>query len=87
MKGLEDLANERESIESLLVSIGAPRLRQLNLDIPERSYTEFPEDRLYRMLDKEDSDTAHARYNAFVRRLVSFENTLEWLQRDTNSSA
>lgn len=81
IKGLEDLANGEETIESLLVSVGAPRLRQLRFTIPQRSYPEFPEDRLYRMLEKENSETAHSRLNAYVRRLVSFESALESLKR------
>ena len=36
-----------------------------------------PEHRLYRKLASEDSDAAHSRYNAWIGRLVSFENALE----------
>jgi hypothetical protein len=70
-KGIEDLARGVESLESLLVSIGAPRLRRLGLDLP----TPFasPEHRLYELLRSEHGDAAHSRYNALVRRLVSFE--------------
>ncbi len=74
-KGLEDLASGRETIEALLVSIGRPRLRRLGLlhvpALPE------PEHRLYELLDAEDSDAAHSRYNALVRLLVSFERAAE----------
>lgn len=70
-KGLSDLAEERETVESLLVSIGAPRLRALDFKVT----SPFPdaEERLYTLLALEDPDGAHARYNALVRRLVSFE--------------
>jgi hypothetical protein len=73
--GLSDLAHGVESVESLLVSIGAPRLAQLGLAVP----TPFPdpETRLYELLAREDSDSAHSRYNALVRRLVSFERAAE----------
>jgi hypothetical protein len=39
------------------------------------SFRPFPdaEERLYILIAREDPDGAHARYNAFVRRLVSFE--------------
>lgn len=77
IKGLEDLAHGRESIESLLVSIGAPRLRRLQFSIPEPLYSEFPEERLYRFLQVREPDTAHETMNAYVRRLVSFEDALE----------
>lgn len=73
--GLRDLANGVESIESLLVLIGAPRLRRLGFDVPDTP--DYPEDRLYALLATEDSDSAHSRYNALIRRLVSFERAAE----------
>ena len=36
-----------------------------------------PEHRLYARLAQEDADSAHSRYNALLRRLVSFESALE----------
>jgi hypothetical protein len=75
-KGLSDLAGGVESIEALLVLVGAPRLRRIGFDVPDD--TPFlPEDRLYAMLSAEDSDSAHSRYNALIRRLVSFERAAE----------
>jgi len=76
-QGLRDLASGTESIESLLVLVGAPRLRRLGFDVPVRDRKDFPEDRLYAKLAEEDSDTAHSRYNALIRRLVSFERAAE----------
>lgn len=75
-QGLADLSRGVESIPSLLVEIGAPRLRRIGLDVPERSGP-FPEDRLYELLAETDSDSAHSRYNALIRRLVSFERAAE----------
>jgi hypothetical protein len=73
--GLDDLSRGVRSIPALLVSIGAPRLRRLGFvignPIPD------PERRLYDLLRKEDPDAAHSRYNALVRRLVSFERAAE----------
>jgi hypothetical protein len=69
--GIDDLERGAESIEALLVSIGAPRLRLAGLEIP--SPLPSPELRLYERLLQEDADAAHSRYNALVRRLVSFE--------------
>lgn len=69
--GLRDLHDGVESIEALLVSIGAPRLRLIGLDVPEPVLD--PEHRLYELLARDDPDSAHSRYNALVRRLVSFE--------------
>ena len=73
-RGLEDLAAGRESAEALLVSIGAPKLRSLGLDVP--AGFDDPETRLYLFLARDDEDSAHGRYNALVRRLVSFERAL-----------
>jgi hypothetical protein len=69
--GLADLDGGRETAASLLVSIGAPRLTSLGIDV--RSPFHEPEHRLYALLAREDPDSAHGRYNALIRRLVSFE--------------
>jgi hypothetical protein len=74
--GLVDLARGVESVEALLVAIGAPRLRRLGLHVPE-SPCASPEHRLYERLQGEDPDGAHSRYNALLRRLVSFERAAE----------
>ena len=60
----------------MLVAIGAPRLRDIGLELPELTYSN-PEHRLYDLLAVEDSDSAHSRYNALIRRLVSFERAAE----------
>lgn len=75
-KGLADLAVGRETQEALLVLIGAPRLRGVGLNIP-RSPVDDPDMRLYELLAATDSDSAHGRYNALVRELVSFERAAE----------
>ena len=75
-KGIEDLSRGVESVASLLVSIGAPRLRRLGMAIPEMTI-DSPEHRLYELLGLSDPDSAHSRYNALVRRLVSFERAAE----------
>ena len=70
-KGMDDLARGDETEESLLVSIGAPRLRQLGFELVDPFPS--PEHRLYELLQGMYGDAAHARYDALVRRLVSFE--------------
>jgi hypothetical protein len=75
-RGVEDLAEARESAEAFLVLIGAPRLRRLGFNIPEVKGIP-PEHRLYDLLSRSDSDSAHSRYNALIRRLVSFERAVE----------
>ena len=72
--GLRDLAAGVESAPALLVSIGAPRLRELGVDVP--AAVPAPEHRLYAVLADANADSAHSQYNALVRRLVSFERAL-----------
>ena len=74
-KGLRDLESGRESLEALLVSIGAPRLRGSGLSVTRP--LPDAEHRLYERLAAEDPDSAHSRYNALLRRLTSFESALE----------
>jgi len=71
-EGIKDLTMGRETIPALLVAIGAPRLRSIGIELPI-FYITYPEHRLYDLLAADDSDSAHSRYNALIRRLVSFE--------------
>jgi hypothetical protein len=80
-RGLADLDRGIESQEALLVSIGAPRLRELGIDVIDP--VSNPERRLYELLAVENVDSAHARYNALIRRLVSFERSAECASRRT----
>ncbi|MGH7606149.1 MAG: hypothetical protein ACREME_02320 [Gemmatimonadales bacterium] len=74
-RGLSDLESGTETVESLLVSIGRPRLLRLGLDVPPGH--DRAEIRLYEKLAREDPARAHSRYNALVRRLMSFERAAE----------
>ncbi len=74
--GLDDLSHGSESIPALLVSIGALRLRQAGLPVPQQTIPS-PEIRLYQKLSESDPDAAHSRYNALIRTLVSFERAAE----------
>lgn len=74
-EGLEDLQNGHETAPALLVAIGAPRLRRLGIAVPETS--QDPEHRLYALLARTEGDGAHSRFNALIRRLVSFERAAE----------
>ncbi|OHB78047.1 MAG: hypothetical protein A2Z34_09370 [Planctomycetes bacterium RBG_16_59_8] len=77
--GIADLLNGRETIAALLVSIGTPRLRREGVDIP--APISSPEIKLYRRLSVDNPDAAHSRYNALIRRLVSFERALSCVNR------
>lgn len=72
--GLADLARGVESEPALLVSVGAPRLTALGVDVARPLPN--AEHRLYELLHDANSDGAHSRYNALIRRLVSFERAL-----------
>lgn len=70
-RGAEDLNRGHESAEALLVSVGAPRLRSVGIELSEPISS--PEHKLYLLLAREKGDAAHSAYNALIRRLVSFE--------------
>lgn len=71
-RGVADLSAGVESTEALLVSIGAPRLRSLGINLPSSTIAD-PEHKLYLRLAQEQGNAAHSAYNALIRRLVSFE--------------
>ena len=73
--GILDLERGIESEAALLVSIGEPRLTRLGMVISSPSPN--PEHRLYARLAETDRPSAHSRYNALIRRLVSFERAAE----------
>ena len=70
-EGLHDIEAGIESVPALLVLVGTPRLRRLGFDVPDSP--DYPEDRLYALLAREYGNSAHSKYNALIRRLVSFE--------------
>jgi hypothetical protein len=78
-KGLADLRDGAETVEALLVSIGSPRLARIGIRPPRTIPS--PERRLYDRLARDDPDAAHSRYNALIRRLVSFERAAECASR------
>jgi hypothetical protein len=73
--GLDELRRGLETIPSLLVSIGAPRLRRLGYAVPPG--LPDPEQRLCALLARDHPAAAHSRYNGLIRRLVSFERAAE----------
>jgi hypothetical protein len=81
--GLSDLAAGRESAESLLVSLAAPRLLREGVPVPRETFPDA-ESRLYRLLERADETLAHARYNALRRQVVSFADAcaqMHWRKR------
>ena len=78
--GVEDLRQQRQTIAALLVAIGAPKLRSLGLEIPE-NLPSSPEHCLYDLLSDSEPDSAHSKYNALIRRLVSFERAMACVRK------
>jgi hypothetical protein len=81
--GIRDLKDGRETIASLLVSIGAPKLRSLGVDVPNIPDTSSPspEHRLYDLLATDNPNSAHSRYNALIKKLVSFERAIPCVRK------
>ena len=74
--GIAALRRGEFTAEALLVAVGAPRLREIGLDIPETvEVIEEPELALYAVIRK--AGGGHSDYNALIQRLVSFEQAAE----------
>lgn len=76
-RGLENLHNGQKTPEALLVLIGAPRLRQVGIEVPKSRLRVCPELSLYSLLLKKDKINAYSLYNSYLRRLISFEHACE----------
>lgn len=73
--GLADLRRGAATVNALLDSMAATRLRAAGLTVSDP--LPQPEIQLYTLLAREHGDGAHARMNSLVRRLVSFERAYE----------
>jgi len=74
--GLADFAAGSESVASLLIQIGAPRLNWLGIILPTQPDLNADR-RLYRLLVAQHGKEAHSQFNSLLRQLVSFERALE----------
>ncbi len=83
--GLADLAVGKETVESLLVSLAAPRLRREGVSVVR--VLADPEERLYRMLSRTEGELAHARYTAHLRQAASFANACRRARLDRGQRA
>jgi len=83
--GLADLSVGKTTVESLLVSLAAPRLRREG--VPIGSVHANPENRLYRLLSRAEGDLAHARYSAYLRQVVSFADACQGVRLDRGRRA
>lgn len=79
--GLEDITNGVQSTEALLLHIAAPRLRSHGLPIPtDHSLPTAAEELLYEKLVESLGDGAYMQYKALLRKLVSFQDSLDALR-------
>ena len=69
--GLAALAAGEESVESLVVSLAAPRLKREGVPLPHDVIADA-DLRLFRLLERTSGDLAHARYLAYLRQIASF---------------
>jgi hypothetical protein len=74
--GLRDLVAGRETVEGLLVAVGAPRLRRIGMELPA-TLPPDPDHRLYELLEEHNAEQAYGRYNALLRTLSSFARAAE----------
>jgi hypothetical protein len=71
--GLAALSRGEESVESLIVSLAAPRLKREGVPLPRDVFTDA-DVKLYRLLERDDVGLAHSRYLACLRQAESFAN-------------
>ena len=75
-QGLADLHAGRRTAPSLLVAMARERLAGVGVQVPEAAVSRPGHD-LYDLLEAEDALAAHGRYNALLRRLVSYVRAAE----------
>jgi hypothetical protein len=85
-RGLDDLAAGRETVESLAVSLAAPRLRREGVPVPATTIADA-DLRLYRLLERAHGGLAHARYLARLRQIVSFADACRGARVDRSRDA
>lgn len=75
-QGLTDLAKGILSESALLLLVAGPRLRELGIQVPERSLDE-PNIALYSLIEERLGSGAHQYYNSLIRRIVNYARALE----------
>ena len=76
-KGLSDLLEGLETVSSLLVASGLPRLKWNGLELSGVQIPSQPEQKLYTRLREDYPENAYAKYNSLMRELSSFSRALE----------
>ena len=85
-RGLEDLAREKETAESLMISLATSRLRREGVPLPAPVIPDA-DIRLYRLLERQDGDLAHARYLSRLRLLASFADACGFIRMTRDADA
>ncbi len=75
--GIADLEAGRDTADANAVLMASTRLRAAGADVPLTTTSEPAAHRLYEQLAIEDPLNAHSRYNAIVRRVISFARAAE----------
>jgi hypothetical protein len=75
--GIADLKAGRDTVEANAVLMAAVRLRAAGEEVPPAARDQPAAHRLYDQLAREDSRGAHSRYNAILRRVISFARARE----------
>jgi hypothetical protein len=75
--GLADLAAGRETASALVIAMAAPRLRRLGYEVPTRDWGMPASHRLYDILSDDGGHDPYSRYNALIRRIVSFSRAAQ----------
>ena len=74
---MEEVRHGEPTEGALLVLIVAPRLRQLGIEVPERSDIPRPyEHQLYALLERTHGKAAYSRFCSLIRSIVSFSRAL-----------
>lgn len=73
VKGMSDLGRNLVTIESLALLICRPEMLRIGIYFPDMSSISRPRElELYTLIENESGRDSHTRYNAILRRLVSF---------------
>lgn len=76
--GLSDLIAGLDTADAAAVAMASSRLREAGVPVPDLPEPSVPAaHHLYELLAAEHGNAAHSRYNATVRRLVSFARAAE----------
>lgn len=77
LSGLADLEAGRDTPAAAAVAMASTRLRGAGVPVPDLPTDKPAAHHLYELLASDHGNAAHSRYNATVRRIVSFARAAE----------